>query len=172
MQKGKTLVIARPSTCPLCNAPDRLIGHGWYTRNEPEESYEKLYGTFYIYRFLCKACRHTLSMHPDFSHAYKRYALNLVIFLLSERFMKDCSRYELCDLHDISPRTLQRWERGFADNEPIKHICFFPGSRSPPDTLFAAQLLTHFTTMGNGDAETWAGGAMLRLEHDFQCRLY
>jgi len=172
LQKGKTLVIARPSTCPLCKVTGRLIGHGWYERHELEVCYEKLYGTFYIYRFLCKACRHTLSMHPDFSHAYKRYALNLVIFLLCERFIEHCSRYKLCDLHDIRPRTLQRWERGIADNELTKHACFFPGSHSPPDTLFAKQLLDHFKTMGNGDAETWASVAMIRLGHDFQCRLY
>jgi len=111
-------------------------------------------------------------MHPDFSHAYKRYALNLVIFLLGERFIEGCSRYALCDKHDISPRTLQCWERGFAANEAIKHICLFPRSHSPPDTLFAAQLFSHFTAMGNGDAESGAAGAMVRLEHDFQCRLY
>jgi len=111
-------------------------------------------------------------MHPDFSHAYKRYALHLVIFLLGERFVEGQSRYALCDLHDISPRTLQRWERGFTDKPHIKHVCFFAKSLSPPQEFFATHLLNHLTTSGDGDSAAGAAMAMTRLEHEFQCRLY
>jgi hypothetical protein len=111
-------------------------------------------------------------MHPDFSHAYKRYALTMVFFLLSKRFIEQESRYTLCERYEFSVRTLGHWEQGFTDKQPIKHVCFFAKSHSPPEDLFAAHLLNSFTTIGEGDITAGAAMAMTRLEHDFKCRLY
>ena len=148
-----------------------LIGHGWYSRKAPN-GFAFYRMPFHIYRFLCKSCRQTISLHPDFNHTNKRYSLNLVVFLLSLRFEQRRSRYAVCDLHDIDPRTLKRWERGFIENQHIKHICLFAKSHSPPSDRFAHHMLGHFKKNGTGDAVLGAAMAMTRLEHDFRCPLY
>jgi len=166
------VVIPRPSSCPCCNNPLPLIGHGWYQRKELEKGDEDCFGVFFIYRWLCKKCRKTISMHPDFSHSRKRYRLLIVIHVLSERFLEDRSRYAVSEKHDLLPRTIQRWERGLCSDFCSKWLCFFPKIHGPPYEHFSASLCHHFVHLGKGEAAIGAARAMAHLHQLFQCRLY
>jgi len=110
---GKNFHPTAPSVCPFCGRDECLHGHGWYKRVELVASYEKDNGAFYIYRYLCTASGKTISMHPDFCAAYKRYLLEYVITLLEEHLLNDRSLYSLCRKHHVYKRTLKRWHKRF-----------------------------------------------------------
>jgi hypothetical protein len=111
-------------------------------------------------------------MHPDFVHTRKRYSLMYVTVFLTERFVHGRSRYAVCAKHEISPRTLRHWERGFCSNSVRKRLCFFRNDRDPPETDFASALCRYFVTIGEGQSELGAARAMCRLHDDFRCQLY
>ncbi len=173
-QIGKDFHPPVPDLCPICGARARdcLNGHGWYKRVELVTGYDKRYGPFYIYRFLCKNSGSTISMHPDFCAAYKRFLLEYVITLLEQNLVDGKSIYELCNKHSIQKQTLKRWKKGFLANEPAKRICFLPRSTAPPGIAFLKELLIFFITTGHGNAAQGAVWGLLRFYHGFSCSLY
>ncbi len=112
----------RPSCCPLCQEPARteaglrIVGHGTYKR--------QLLGLIggcrevliWIRRFLCRSCRHTISVQPDDLYPGRWYAgvaimLSLVLSLL--RGKPDAEvRERFCGPREARGwKTLERWRR-------------------------------------------------------------
>lgn len=70
----------RPTSCPLCGTRDRLVAHGFYRRTLVDQGFD---GNLRVRRYLCRACRRTVSLIPDFVLPYVRFSLNVI-----ERFLK------------------------------------------------------------------------------------
>jgi len=70
----------RPSSCPLCGTPKCLVAHGFYRRTLVDPDFE---GGLRVRRYLCRACRRTVSLIPDLVLPYLRFSLNVI-----ERFLK------------------------------------------------------------------------------------
>lgn len=64
------------------------------------------------------------------------------------------------------------WHKGFLGDAHIKKVCFFPKSHSPPEEIISLKLLHTFVTDTAEDPGTLAASAMVRLAHEYQCRLY
>ena len=111
-------------------------------------------------------------MHPDFSHSYKRYLLHVVIFILCSHDLEGKSWYRISLETGICIRTLLHWHKGFSRDEHIKKICFFPKSHSPPEEKISVKLLRTFVSDNPENAGTLAAHAMIRLAHEYHCRLY
>ena len=110
----------RPSSCPLClqlarNPDGRLwvIGHGTYSRQVlgfPEHGDIDIL----IRRFLCKRCRHTISLLPDFLLPWRWYAAPVIFGALWLHLVKaqreaDIRAHFGIAVEEESWRTLRRW---------------------------------------------------------------
>lgn len=106
-------MIKRPDRCPFCNRKGCLIGHGYYKRKGIVDESGSCYSPFYIKRYRCKRFNRTLSIHPVFSHVYKRYSLKVVITCLSMIIKEIQSVCCVSKKTGISRQTLKRWTNSF-----------------------------------------------------------
>lgn len=117
------LDIPRPRTCPHCGAVDSFIGHGFYWRKALDRW--KVY-LIRIRRWLCKSCRHTVSILPSFLLRYRHYLLAVIQDVVTARFETDASwaqieqqgRRGLGDECTPSERTIRRWCASFKAQAP------------------------------------------------------
>ena len=77
----------RPRSCPQCQANQPLTAHGLYTRTIVEANFD---GEIRVRRYLCEACRRTVSLLPEFALPYLRAGIAviagwLLIRLLTQR---------------------------------------------------------------------------------------
>jgi transposase-like protein len=74
----------RPGSCPQCQGKHPLIAHGFYTRTLIDTAFD---GTIRVRRYLCKACRRTVSLLPEFILPYLRSSLMVMALLLVARLL-------------------------------------------------------------------------------------
>jgi transposase-like protein len=79
----------RPSRCPQCESKRRLVCHGFYRRTVVEFDWD---GVIRVRRYLCKACRRTISLLPEFVLPYLRFAIVVMAAFLKARL---CCRQTL-----------------------------------------------------------------------------
>lgn len=108
-------IISRPERCPFCNRKDCLIGHGYYKRKGVCDGTGSNYSEFYIKRYRCKRFNRTVSIHPVFSHVYKRYSLQFVIECLTMLIKEIRSVYSVSKKTGIARQTLKRWMKTFGN---------------------------------------------------------
>ena len=65
----------RPGHCPQCQAKQPLTAHGFYTRTLIDTAFD---GVIRVRRYLCQACRRTVSLLPDFVLPYLRCSLTVI----------------------------------------------------------------------------------------------
>lgn len=113
------LVFPRPEVCPHCHAVQLLIGHGFYRRRPitPTDVY-----CVWIKRWLCKACRHTLSLLPSFLLSYRHYLLDVIEPVVVTRFEEGASWVQVAHRCSVGGypalRTLGRWCVSFTQHAP------------------------------------------------------
>lgn len=69
----------RPRHCPQCQAKDPLTAHGFYTRTIIDAAFD---GAIRVRRYLCEACRRTVSLLPEFALPYLRSSLAVIAWWL------------------------------------------------------------------------------------------
>lgn len=74
----------RPRHCPQCQAKDPLTAHGFYTRTIIDAAYD---GAIRVRRYLCEACRRTVSLLPEFALPYLRSSLAVIAWWLMVRLL-------------------------------------------------------------------------------------
>src|SRR5438094_1999810 len=72
----------RPATCPRCESKQRLVCHGFYMRTVVEFGWD---GVIRVRRYLCGACRRTVSLLPEFVLPYLRFAIVVIAAFLRAR---------------------------------------------------------------------------------------
>ena len=75
----------RPEHCPQCEAKKRLTAHGFYTRTLADATFD---GTIRVRRYLCKACRRTVSLLPEFALPYLRSSIAVIMLFLIARLLR------------------------------------------------------------------------------------
>jgi transposase-like protein len=102
----------RPGHCPQCLAKHPLTAHGFYTRTLIDTAFD---GIIRVRRYLCQACRRTVSLLPEFVLPYLRSSLAVIALFLVARLFRGQTL-----LHDIRsappPMPYQRgqfWIRRF-----------------------------------------------------------
>jgi len=60
----------RPDHCPQCEAARPLMAHGFYTRTLADIAFD---GTIRVRRYLCRCCKRTVSLLPEFALPYLRF---------------------------------------------------------------------------------------------------
>jgi len=72
----------RPGHCPQCHAKQPLTAHGFYTRTLIDTAFD---GVIRVRRYLCHACRRTVSLLPEFILPYLRSSLMVIALFLIAR---------------------------------------------------------------------------------------
>jgi transposase-like protein len=74
----------RPTHCPQCQAQRPLKAHGFYTRTIIDTAFD---GLIRVRRYLCAACRRTVSLLPDFALPYLRSSIAVIAVFLVARLL-------------------------------------------------------------------------------------
>jgi hypothetical protein len=74
----------RPGHCPQCQTKHPLTAHGFYTRTIIDATFE---GVIHVRRYLCQACRRTVSLLPEFILPYLRSSLMVIALFLVARLL-------------------------------------------------------------------------------------
>ena len=74
----------RPDICPQCQAGGPLIAHGFYSRTLVDVAFD---GVIRVRRYLCRLCKRTISLLPDFALPYLRFSLSVISLFLVARLL-------------------------------------------------------------------------------------
>ena len=74
----------RPTHCPQCQAKHRLLAHGFYSRTIIDSAFD---GVIRVRRYLCQACRRTVSLLPEFALPYLRSSVAVIALFLVARLL-------------------------------------------------------------------------------------
>ena len=75
----------RPDHCPQCEAKQPLTGHGFYRRTIVGIAFD---GVIRVRRYLCRACKRTVSLLPEFALPWLRFSLPVIALFLAARLLK------------------------------------------------------------------------------------
>jgi hypothetical protein len=75
----------RPAHCPQCQAKHPLTAHGFYTRTILDTAFD---GLIHVRRYLCEACRRTVSLLPQFALPYLRSSVAVIALFLIARLLQ------------------------------------------------------------------------------------
>jgi hypothetical protein len=75
----------RPAYCPQCHTKRRLTAHGFYKRTFMDTVFD---GVIRVRRYLCQACKRTVSLLPDFVLPYLRSGLAVIALFLTVRLLR------------------------------------------------------------------------------------
>ena len=75
----------RPNHCPQCQAKQPLTSHGFYTRTIIDTAFD---GVIRVRRYLCQACRRTVSLLPEFALPYFRSSVAVIALFLVARLLQ------------------------------------------------------------------------------------
>ena len=75
----------RPTHCPQCQAPHSLTAHGFYTRTLVDVGFD---GSIRVRRYLCRSCKRTVSLLPEFAAPYLRFGLSVISLFLVARLLQ------------------------------------------------------------------------------------
>lgn len=74
----------RPEHCPQCEARRPLRAHGFYCRTLVDAGFE---GSIRVRRYLCRCCKRTVSLLPEFVLPYLRFGLSVIALFLIARLL-------------------------------------------------------------------------------------
>jgi hypothetical protein len=75
----------RPDRCPQCQAAHELTAHGFYSRTLVDVGFD---GTIRVRRYLCRSCKRTVSLLPEFAAPYLRFSISVVSLFLVARLLQ------------------------------------------------------------------------------------
>jgi hypothetical protein len=74
----------RPDHCPQCEARGPLTAHGFYSRTLVDVVFD---GTIRVRRYLCRCCKRTVSLLPDFAFPHIRFRITVISLFLIARLL-------------------------------------------------------------------------------------
>jgi hypothetical protein len=74
----------RPQGCPQCQARQPLCAYGFYHRTLVDVDFE---GSIRVRRFLCRWCKRTVSLLPQFALPYLRFSVSVIGLFLFARLL-------------------------------------------------------------------------------------
>jgi transposase-like protein len=72
----------RPTHCPQCQTQHSLTAHGFYSRTLVDAGFD---GSIRVRRYLCRSCKRTVSLLPEFALPYLRFSISILSLFLVAR---------------------------------------------------------------------------------------
>src|SRR5437899_12568643 len=74
----------RPDHCPQCEAKHPLTVHGFYCRTLVDAAFD---GVIRVRRYLCRSCKRTVSLLPEFAFPWLRFSVSVIALFLVARLL-------------------------------------------------------------------------------------
>jgi hypothetical protein len=75
----------RPDHCPQCQSRQPLTAHGFYSRTLVDTGFD---GSIRVRRYLCRSCKRTVSLLPEFALPYLRFSIPVLSLFLMARLLE------------------------------------------------------------------------------------
>jgi hypothetical protein len=138
----------RPDHCPQCDARQPLTGHGFYSRTLVDAAFE---GLIRVRRYLCRLCKRTLSLLPEFALPWLRFSISVISLFLAARLLQGLTLAAAAQAAGQTAMPYQRgqfWVRRFRKQAPALGVAVAslaaPGAA--PD--FVARALVMLESIG------------------------
>jgi len=138
----------RPDHCPQCEAKQPLTGHGFYRRTLVDPGFD---GVIRVRRYLCRLCKRTVSLLPEFALPWLRFSLTVISLFLVARLLRGLTlaAAALAAAQTVMPyQRGQFWIRRFRKQAPGLGVALAPltAPASAPD--FVARALAMLESIG------------------------
>jgi hypothetical protein len=138
----------RPCSCALCGAKNPLRAHGFYWRTVSDPAFD---GRIRVCRYLCLACRRTISLLPEFVLPYLRSAIPVIGLFLKARLLDQKTLKQSAASAGDSRMPYQRgqqWVRRFCNQASALAVALVALTSPPAAPDFVARALTMLETTG------------------------
>ena len=130
----------RPGHCPQCEAKQPLTGHGFYWRTLVDLAFD---GVIRVRRYLCRICKRTVSLLPEFALPWLRFGISVIALFLVARLLKVLTLAAAALAAGQSAMPYQRgqfWIRRFRKQAPALGVALAPlaAPASAPDLVSRA----------------------------------
>jgi hypothetical protein len=130
----------RPDHCPQCEAKHSLIGHGFYHRTLVDPGFD---GMIRVRRYLCRLCKRTVSLLPEFALPWLRFSLTVISLFLVARLLQGLTLTAAALAASQTAMPYQRgqfWIRRFRRQAPALAVALSPlaGPVTAPDFAVCA----------------------------------
>ena len=138
----------RPDHCPQCEAKQPLTGHGFYHRTLVDTGFD---GMIRVRRYLCRLCKRTFSLLPEFALPWLRFSLTVISLFLVARLLEGLTLVAAARAASQSAMPYQRgqfWIRRFRKQAPALGVSLATLAAPTPAADFVARALGMLESIG------------------------
>jgi transposase-like protein len=138
----------RPDHCPQCQAQQPLSGHGFYHRTLVDLAFD---GVIRVRRYLCRVCRRTVSLLPEFALPWLRFSLPLIALFLVARLLQGLTLLASAQAAGQPAMPYQRgqfWIRRFKKQAPTLGVALASLTAPLPAPDWVAKALCMLEAVG------------------------
>lgn len=138
----------RPDHCPQCNTKQPLTGHGFYSRSLVDLAFD---GVIRVRRYLCRACKRTVSLLPEFALPWLRFSISVIALFLVARLLKGLTLAVAALAAGQAAMPYQRgqfWIRRFQKQAPSLGVSLAPLAPPLPAADFVSRALGMLESLG------------------------
>lgn len=138
----------RPDHCPQCQTKRPLTGHGFYRRTIVDVAFD---GVIRVRRYLCRSCKRTISLLPEFALPWLRFSITVISLFLVARQLGGLPFAVAALAAGQAGMPYQRgqfWVRGFQRQAPALGVSLAPLADPHPAANFISRALTMLESIG------------------------
>ena len=138
----------RPDQCPRCEAKQPLSGHGFYRRTLVDPAFD---GVIRVRRYLCRLCKRTVSLLPEFALPWLRFSLTVISLFLVARLLQGLTLAAAARAASQTAMPYQRgqfWIRRFRRQAPALGVALAPLAAPATAPDFLVRALAMLETIG------------------------
>jgi transposase-like protein len=142
----------RPDHCPQCAAKHPLTGHGFYCRTLVDTAFD---GVIRVRRYLCRSCKRTVSLLPEFVLPWLRFSISVIAMFLVARLLNGLTLVAAAQVAAQIAMPYQRgqfWIRRFRKQAPALSLALVslaaPGHPRDPAADFVSRTLRMLESIG------------------------
>lgn len=142
----------RPDHCPQCGAKHPLNGHGFYFRSLVDTAFD---GVIRVRRYLCRSCKRTVSLLPEFVLPWLRFSISVIAMFLVARLLNGLTLVAAARATAQTEMPYQRgqfWVRRFQKQAPALSLALVPleasGHPRDPAANFVSRTLRMLESIG------------------------
>jgi hypothetical protein len=138
----------RPDRCPQCEAKQALTGHGFYRRTLVDCDFD---GTIRVRRYLCRLCKRTVSLLPEFVLPWLRFSITVISLFLVARLLRGLTLVAAALAASQKAMPYQRgqfWIRRFRKQAPSLGLTLAPLAAPAPAPDLVTRALEMLQSIG------------------------
>lgn len=138
----------RPDHCPQCGAKEPLAGHGFYSRTLVDCAFD---GVIRVRRYLCRLCKRTVSLLPEFALPWLRFSITVISLFLVARLLRGLTLVAAALAASQKAMPYQRgqfWIRRFRKQASMLGLALAPLAAPAPATDLVTRALEMLQSIG------------------------